>query len=171
MSKTMKFYIHKIMRKHAFLLGGVLILTLVSACAMLASRKVSHAGFSVIVPHDWGDYTQDKTNCLSVARIWGTTGLTIEKLPGQSESNLALYRKVWVQPPNHGTEEPITEWYGFKGKGFKFKDSIGREAVIFYPEGECSGWYLDAVFTGNETGSLASLEAAVSSLKLEPNSN
>ena len=153
-------------RRHLLLTGMLVLLGLLSACTMtklLLPHKVSHAGFSVVVPGDWGDYTHEGKDRLCVARIWGTTDLTIAKLPGSSEELLALFRDVWVKAPNHGSEETISEWYSFKGLGYRFRNN-GAEGVLFYPEGEYSGWYIRAVIS-EETGARKGFEQVIHSLR------
>ncbi len=152
--------------------GMITLLAFVSSCSIYSlytSHKVCHAGFSVEVPGDWGDYTETNKNELAVARIWGSTGLTIAKLPGQFEFDLALRRKAWVSAPNTGSEEVITNWFGFQGHGIAMH-RLGNEGVLFCPEGEYSGFYFDGVIS-EEKGSQASFSKVIHSLKREVSSN
>ena len=162
-------------QRYFHLLGMLVLLGLLSSCTtcklikMMLPHKVSHAGFSVVVPGDWGDYTHEGKDRLCVARIWGTTDLTIAKLPGSSEELLALFRDVWVKAPNDGSEETISQWYSFKGLGYRFRNN-GAEGVLFYPQGQYSGWYIRAVIS-EETGARKGFEQVIHSLKREVNSS
>ena len=163
-------------RRHLLLLGMLVLLGLLSSCTtcklikMMLPHKVSHAGFSVVVPGDWGDCTDTNKEQLAVARIWGSVSFSIEKMPGESASDLALCRRTFSGKVNHGREEVITQWNGFKGHGFRFRDDA-IETVLFFPEGNYLGWYIRADVSNDEKGSRTAFEQVIHSLKREVNSS
>jgi hypothetical protein len=149
--------------RYFFLAGMIALLVFVSSCSiyrLYVPRKVCHAGFSVVVPGDWGDYTETNREELAVERIWGTCELTIEKLPGQSEYLLSLFRKTMPK------EEAITEWHGLNGRGFSFRRN-DEETVIFFPEEKFPGWYIEAAVQNDENGAGEAFNKVIHSLKRE----
>lgn len=156
---------HPFKYKFFFALIVLTLFCFTNGCTSSAmSRRVSHAGFSVVVPSDWGDYTGTQSNKLAVARIWGSASFSIEKLPGESETLLALYRKTMSK------EEPVDIWHGLKGHGFKFQRE-SKEAILFFPEEKFLGWYFKTAIDTDETGSQKALDSIFNSLRCEIASN
>jgi hypothetical protein len=144
---------------------------LLTSCASTAPRKVSHAGFSVVTPHDWHDETGDDPDCLKVSNFWGGAFFNVEKLPGTANSDIAFYRYQlgYGKGDSTRTEESISTWYQFKGHGVEFclRDKHGgeiHEMVFFFPEGELSGWYITA-FSNTIEESKMEFEQVVQSFK------
>jgi hypothetical protein len=148
----------------------LLVCPIVGGWALPWRHQISHEGFSVLVRSDWVD-SSDKNQVINVWSKWGGLHVLVEKMPGDSESELELHRRLLAKTR---TEEPLTEWFQFKGHGFRFRTfdrngEIQEEDVLFFPEGAFAGFYIKASNRSAQSNARSQYEQVIKSLhRIDP---